>query len=257
MAAKDPNPHINPQEVVEQLVSDNLPLVNYAIKIWFHHSKFREDLEAYGYLGLVKAARRFNPVFGYKFSTFAVPVIRREIVDGLRIVYFTIHIPDSAIQAVYNEEDHITVEPAKRAMRMRRLSPRLSCTRRKVSYYDDHEDVHRAVRCVPERYRSMIVKRYGLDGKEPQTVSDIAKSEGLTKQRISQLLAVGHRLIANHYLALNLNPYPDKEEKVCRDFYRTAKDRERAYAAGSDPAGNGHDCGTDFSGIHEDGRDDE
>lgn len=43
-----------------------------------------DDLLSIALFGLVKAAKKFNPLFGYKFSTFSVPVIRNEILYELR-----------------------------------------------------------------------------------------------------------------------------------------------------------------------------
>ncbi len=42
-----------------------------------------EDLAAYGLLGLVEAAERFDPTRGVKFTTFAYPRVRGAILDGL------------------------------------------------------------------------------------------------------------------------------------------------------------------------------
>jgi RNA polymerase sigma factor (sigma-70 family) len=42
------------------------------------------ELVGSGYLGLARAARRFDPSLGLAFATFAVPHIRGAILDGLR-----------------------------------------------------------------------------------------------------------------------------------------------------------------------------
>ncbi len=42
-----------------------------------------EDLEAYGWVGLLEAKKRFNPAYGVKFKTFAQHRIRGEILDQL------------------------------------------------------------------------------------------------------------------------------------------------------------------------------
>lgn len=43
-----------------------------------------DDLLSIALYGLVKAAKKFNPLFGYEFSTFSIPVIRNEILHELR-----------------------------------------------------------------------------------------------------------------------------------------------------------------------------
>lgn len=62
-----------------QLIEDNLPLV-YAVAARFTNRGVEyEDLVQTGCIGLIKAVDRFDPSLGYKFSTYAVPVIMGEI----------------------------------------------------------------------------------------------------------------------------------------------------------------------------------
>lgn len=44
----------------------------------------RDDLISWGALGLLDAIEKFNPELGHAFSTYAVPRIRGEILDGLQ-----------------------------------------------------------------------------------------------------------------------------------------------------------------------------
>ncbi|NJR38550.1 MAG: sigma-70 family RNA polymerase sigma factor [Leptolyngbyaceae cyanobacterium CSU_1_4] len=70
---------------VDELVANNLKLVYK-----FAHAYSRKSLEAYediegaGMMGLVKAAKRYDPATGYRFSSIAVPWIRGEILHYLR-----------------------------------------------------------------------------------------------------------------------------------------------------------------------------
>ena len=43
-----------------------------------------EDLEQIGYLGLIRAIERFDPLQGAAFSSFAIPYIRGEMLHYLR-----------------------------------------------------------------------------------------------------------------------------------------------------------------------------
>lgn len=52
-----------------------------------------EDLEQCGYLGLITAIERFDPLQGYAFSSFAVPYIRGEILHFLRDRANTVRVP--------------------------------------------------------------------------------------------------------------------------------------------------------------------
>ena len=63
----------------EKLVNENLKLVHAcAHKMQFKGIEY-DELYSAGCIGLVKAAKRFDESKGFKFSTYAVPVILGEI----------------------------------------------------------------------------------------------------------------------------------------------------------------------------------
>lgn len=70
---------------INRLVRENQGLVK---KLANRYSKGAtesyEDIEAAGLMGLVKAAQRYDPATGFKFSSIAVPWIRGEILHYLR-----------------------------------------------------------------------------------------------------------------------------------------------------------------------------
>lgn len=63
----------------EEFVDSNMGLVRMCAARFSGKGFDYEDLFQSGCLGLVKAAERFNPELGCKFSTYAVPVILGEI----------------------------------------------------------------------------------------------------------------------------------------------------------------------------------
>jgi RNA polymerase sigma factor (sigma-70 family) len=65
----------------EALFNDNQKLVGMVLKKLgiFRNNDMYEDYLQVGYIGLMKAAERFDPEFGTKFSTYAVPMIIGEI----------------------------------------------------------------------------------------------------------------------------------------------------------------------------------
>lgn len=62
----------------EQLVLSNQGIVRLILK-QLKCDQFDEDLFSTGLIGLVKAVNTFNPDKGVKFTTYATPVIRNEI----------------------------------------------------------------------------------------------------------------------------------------------------------------------------------
>ena len=69
----------------EELVREHTGLVkSVALRLSYACDEELDDLIQIGYIGLLKAARRFDPERGLKFSTYAVPMIAGEIRSQLR-----------------------------------------------------------------------------------------------------------------------------------------------------------------------------
>ncbi len=79
----------------DELVCCNLPLVLWVASKYAKCSRFLEmpDLIQEGNLGLIRAAEKFNPAFGCKFSTYAVFWIRQHIMRALDNQTLTIRLP--------------------------------------------------------------------------------------------------------------------------------------------------------------------
>ncbi len=70
-----------------QLMEKYLGLVHYVVNKLFNTQYFngdREDLVNIGVIGLSEALDRYDPYFGIKFETYAIPRIRGAIIDELR-----------------------------------------------------------------------------------------------------------------------------------------------------------------------------
>lgn len=68
----------------EALVQENLPLVHYVLRRFRNRRAEYDDLFQYGCIGLLKAIDRFDPEYGVRFSTYAVPIILGEVRRYLR-----------------------------------------------------------------------------------------------------------------------------------------------------------------------------
>jgi RNA polymerase sigma factor (sigma-70 family) len=71
---------VTPHDLAEQ----NLGLIGFVIRKWHRHLPPEEQDEAYqdGYIGLLRAAEKFDPQKGWAFSTYAVFWVRRFIMQG-------------------------------------------------------------------------------------------------------------------------------------------------------------------------------
>lgn len=67
-----------------KLITDNIQLAHYVARQFYSNNVEYDDLVGIASLGLVKAAEKFDPQKGFKFSSFAVPVMRNEILQEFR-----------------------------------------------------------------------------------------------------------------------------------------------------------------------------
>jgi RNA polymerase sigma factor (sigma-70 family) len=123
------------------------------------------DVLQVGRIGLWHALQHFDPERGTAFSSYAVPAISRSIWRAVTLARRT---PPEELapyppQEAPDLQDHVE---------------------RAISY----ELLHGLVAALPRRrWRALIVAHYGLDGRPPQTLSELAQAWGVAPQRIFQL----------------------------------------------------------------------
>ena len=61
----------------------------------------------------------------------------------------------------------------------------------------DRDVIQKALSRLKEQQRLVMIKRFGLDGKPPETLEDISKALGVTKERIRQVQQVATRRLRN------------------------------------------------------------
>lgn len=69
-----------------------------------HGGLDRSDLIQMANLGLIKAAFKFDPKLGYRFTTFAIHVIRHVMYRSINESRSTIRVPAARIQCVFSDE---------------------------------------------------------------------------------------------------------------------------------------------------------
>lgn len=77
----------NDKEKLNKFIDENQGLVYMVIKKNFNHVIGKQEHDDYiqvGMMGLLEAVKRFNPKYGFKFSTYAVPMISGKIKSHVR-----------------------------------------------------------------------------------------------------------------------------------------------------------------------------
>ena len=85
------------EEAIEKLISSNLRFVVSVAKQYAATGVLLEDLICQGNIGLCDAARIFDPTRGFKFISFAVWHIRKEILAYLNSDQRTVRIPQNIL----------------------------------------------------------------------------------------------------------------------------------------------------------------
>ena len=202
------------------------------------------DLIEEGNLGLIRAAELFNPVRGFRFSTYATWWIREGIDRGImnqsRVVRLPIHIIKnlsvvlrSFRQIAQTMHGEPRVEEVAQVMgksvayvedclqqdrhvvsldapSRREGSPSLAQTladtdqpdlEASLEERDLQRQIHRALVRLDMRYRTILIRRFGMDGQDGETFSAISKELGVSCERVRQMQEEALELL-RHYTEL-------------------------------------------------------
>jgi RNA polymerase sigma factor (sigma-70 family) len=173
------NPHLyeklapEHQERVDKLVADNRGLIGMIIKELFGSipPSFHDDLFAEGLYSLWRAARVFDPLRGYKFSTLAVVFLRRDLISQRKF---------RAIRKEFTANDE----------QWKALTSAFSI---QADFRDGSSDLlpamHEALKKLPTEIKEVLVMKYLGDDKK--TVSSIAAHFGISAENVGHLCTIG------------------------------------------------------------------
>jgi len=178
-----------------RLVEENLELVDKIVRGMLRRLPShidKADLIQQGRIGLMEAARRYDPTSAASFKTFATYRIRGEIIDGLRA-----HSAGRPADAGWNESVESIGENAGASSGGDEVSGFMSSVKALSTAFDlatstsenpleeslEKDTLWTAVGRLPERERHVCELLYRMD----MTMQDIANLMGTSKASVSRL----------------------------------------------------------------------
>ena len=163
-----------------KLVEHNLRLVAHIIKKYYATQTDHDDLVSIGTIGLIKAINTFDPDKSIKLSSYASRCIENEILMHFRNTRKSAQ-DVSLSETIDTDKDGnpLTLIDVLAVDENFADELDLKIKSAKLSDYIKSE--------LDERERNVIIKRYGLDGNEPLTQREVAKTLGISRSYISRI----------------------------------------------------------------------
>lgn len=167
-------------EARNKLIEHNLRLVAHIIKKYYGTKCEQDDLVSIGTIGLIKAINTFKPDKKIRLSSYASRCIENEILMHLRAVKKTerdVSLNETidtdkdgnplTLMDIMKVDDNILDE----------LDMKLNS--KKLGQYITEE--------LNSREKTVIILRYGLNGKKPMTQKEIAKMLDISRSYVSRI----------------------------------------------------------------------
>lgn len=190
-------------KAVEQLTTANLRYVVTIARQYQHKGLDINDLVAEGNIGLMTAARKFDASKGIRFVNFAADFVRDSIEQAINRHSGLYQVPRNERTTVERKRS-IPVSMDKPIGNKDNVNLLSILINKDAPEADEHvrqeilaSDIERAMDGLNPREKTVISNYYGL-GHEHMTMTEIAESTGLKRERVRQIRKQAERKIRKH-----------------------------------------------------------
>ena len=162
------------------LVERNLRLVAHIIKKYYTQAEEQEDLISIGTIGLIKAVNTFRPDKGIRLATYASRCIENEILMFFRRT--------KKLQGEVSLNEAIETDGDGAELSIGDVVGKSDTMLEDLQDKDDRALVRRLVaERLTEREADIIRRRYGLEGRVPQTQRQVAAAYHISRSYVSRI----------------------------------------------------------------------
>lgn len=178
---------------LNKLVTSNLKYVVRVAKryVWANIPIY--DLISEGNLGLITAAKNFNPSFGTKFITYADRWIRQAISEYVKNYNLETELSGVEDYVFENELDSDQIDD--------------EFEDRVLNIQSREDAINELMTCLNKRENEVLTAYFGLNNREQKTLDEIGKSMGLTQERARQIKDKGIEKL--QYKAVSSDKYSE------------------------------------------------
>jgi RNA polymerase primary sigma factor len=183
------------EAAVSKLVESNLRFVVSYARRYRGCGVSILDLIHEGNLGLIEAARRFDPSHNVKFISYAVWWVRQAMMHAMSDQARAFSIPAKLLATLGREAVDVSLSdpagPARRDGHPLQLGDVLAVDQASVAddliHQDDLNELADALRGLDGKEREVVRLRFGLEDDEPRTLQEIGDRLHLSRERVRQI----------------------------------------------------------------------
>lgn len=183
--------HDHDQAAISRMVESNLRFVVSFAKRYRGLGVSFLDLIHEGNLGLIEAAKRFDPTRNVKFITYAVWWIRESMMHALSDQTRAFSFPPKLFAVLGTGADDVSLNDPVTADGSRHVADTLAQDQAPIEdemiHQADIDELTSALGELDGKEREIVRLRFGLEDDEPRTLQEIGDRLHLSRERVRQI----------------------------------------------------------------------